>query len=184
MSSAPKRERFTRLALQRALDGQTIPLLMAANGPKAMERAGRYADGLVTDPKTWKEHKSEFEAGAKAAGKDASKMPVLVEQYVVVGDKRDAEKAAEFWRFGPKAFKSYYNIRDPKEIQQRADSEVPLEKVYGDWPVSTDPAIHTRTIADLFDSGATIVNIHSGQGDQKRVIEFYGKEVLPRVNHG
>ena len=163
---------------------QTIPLLMAANGPKAMERAGRYADGLVTDPKTWKEHKSEFEAGAKAVGKDASKMPVLVEQYVVVGDKRDAEKAAEFWRFGPKAFKSYYNIRDPKEIQQRADSEVPLEKVYGDWPVSTDPAIHTRTIADLFDSGATIVNIHSGQGDQKRVIEFYGKEVLPRVNHG
>ena len=76
---------------------------MAANGPKAMHRAGRYADGLVTVPKTWKEHKSEFEAGAKAVGKDASKMPVLVEQYVVVGDKGDAEKAAELWRFGPKA---------------------------------------------------------------------------------
>jgi len=163
---------------------QTIPLLMAANGPKAMERAGRYADGLVTDPKTWKEHKSEFEAGAKAAGKDASKMPVLLEQYVVVGDNGDAKKAAELWRFGPKAFKSYYNIRDPKEIQKRADSEVPLEKVYGDWPVSTEPAVHIKAIAELFDSGATMVNIHSGQEDQKRVIEFYGKEVLPRVNHG
>jgi G6PDH family F420-dependent oxidoreductase len=66
---------------------KAIPLLMAANGPKAMHRAGRYADGPVTNPKTWKEHKSEFEAGAKAMGKDASKMPVLVEQYVVVGDK-------------------------------------------------------------------------------------------------
>ena len=163
---------------------KTIPLLMAANGPKAMRRAGQYADGLVTDPKTWKEHKSEFDAGAKAAGKDASKMPVLVEQYVVVGGKADAEKAAEFWRFGPKAFKSYYNIRDPKEIQQRANSEVPLEKVYGDWPVSTDPAVHIKAITELFDSGATIVNVHSGQEDQKRVIEFYGKEVLPRVNHG
>jgi F420-dependent hydroxymycolic acid dehydrogenase len=61
---------------------------------------------------------------------------------------------------------------------------VSLEKVYGDWPVSPDPAIHARTIADLFDSGATIVNIHSGQEDQKRVIEFYGKEVLPRMKHG
>jgi F420-dependent hydroxymycolic acid dehydrogenase len=162
----------------------TIPLLMAANGPKAMHRTGQNADGLVTDPKTWKEHKSEFEAGAKAAGKDAGKMPVLVEQYVVVGDKRDAERAAELWRFGPKAFKSYYNIRDPKEIQQRADSEVPLEKVYGDWPVSTDPAAHVKAISELFDSGATIVNIHAGQGDQKRVIEFYGKEVLPRIKHG
>jgi TAT-translocated FGD2 family F420-dependent dehydrogenase len=163
---------------------KTIPLLMAGNGPKAMHRAGVYADGLVTDPKTWKEHKPEFEAGAKAAGKDPRKMPVLVEQYVVVGDKKDAEKAAELWRFGPKAFKSYYNIRDPKEIQQRADSEVPLEKVYGDWPVSTDPAVHAKAITDLFDSGATIVNIHCGQEDQQRVIEFYGKEVLPRIKHG
>ena len=163
---------------------KTIPLLMAANGPKAMHRAGLYADGLITDPKTWKEHKSEFEAGAKAAGKDASKMPVLVEQYVVVGDEGDAERAAELWRFGPKAFKSYYNIRDPKEIQRRADTEVPLEKVYGDWPVSTDPAVHARTITELFESGATIVNIHCGQEDQKRVIEFYGKEVLPRIKRG
>jgi hypothetical protein len=63
-------------------------------------------------------------------------MPVLVEQYAVVGDKNDAEKAAEYWRFGPKAFKTYYNIRDPLTIQQRAESELPLEKVYGDWPVS------------------------------------------------
>jgi TAT-translocated FGD2 family F420-dependent dehydrogenase len=163
---------------------KTIPLLMAANGPKAMHRAGQYADGLVTDPKTWKEHKSEFETGAKAAGKDAGKMPVLVEQYVVVGDKKDAQRAAELWRFGPKAFKSYYNIRDPEEIQKRADSEVPLEKVYGDWPVGTDPGVHVRTITELFDSGATIVNIHSGQEDQKRVIEFYGKEVLPRIKRG
>jgi TAT-translocated FGD2 family F420-dependent dehydrogenase len=163
---------------------KTIPLLMAANGPKAMYRAGQYADGLVTDPKTWKNDRSEFEAGAKAAGRDPGKMPVLVEQYVVVGDKGDAERAAELWRFGPKAFKTYYNIRDPKEIQRRADSEVPLDKVYGDWPVSTDPTVHARTITELFHSGATIVNIHSGQEDQNRVIEFYGKEVLPRLKHG
>jgi len=25
------------------------------------------------------------------------------------------------------------------------------------------------------------VNIHTGQSDQKRVIEFYGKEVLPQL---
>jgi alkanesulfonate monooxygenase SsuD/methylene tetrahydromethanopterin reductase-like flavin-dependent oxidoreductase (luciferase family) len=160
---------------------RTIPLLMAANGPKAMYRAGKYADGLVTDPKTWKEHKAEFEMGAKSVGKDVSRMPVLVEQYVVVGGKKDAEAAAELWRFGPKAFKSYYNVRDPKEIERRADAEIPLEKVYGDWPVGTDPEAHIKTITDLFSSGATIVNIHSGQADQKRVIDFYGKEVLPRV---
>jgi G6PDH family F420-dependent oxidoreductase len=158
-----------------------IPVLMAANGPKAMRRAGQYGDGLVTDPKTWKQHKPEFEAGARAVGKDPTKMPVLVEQYAVVGDQQDAKAAAELWRFGPKAFKTYYNIRDPKEIQRRADSEIPLEQVYGEWPVSTDPNVHLKAINELFESGASIVNIHTGQADQKKLIDFYGKEVLPKV---
>jgi F420-dependent hydroxymycolic acid dehydrogenase len=68
-----------------------------------------------------------------------------------VGDTKDREKAAELWRFGPKAFKTYYEIRDPKEIQQRADTEVPLEKVCGDWPVGTE-AIATATGATLIAS--------------------------------
>jgi F420-dependent hydroxymycolic acid dehydrogenase len=158
-----------------------IPLLMAANGPKAMRRSGQYGDGLVTDPKTWKEHKSEWEAGAKAAGKDPGKMPVLIEQYAVVGGQEDLQRAAELWRFGPKAFTDYYNIRDPQQIQQRADAEVPLEKVSSEWPVGTDPGPHIKKVNELFESGATIVNIHSGQADQKRVIEFYGKEVIPHI---
>jgi F420-dependent hydroxymycolic acid dehydrogenase len=158
-----------------------IPLLMAGNGPKAMYRCGKYADGLVTDPKTWKEHKSEFEAGAREAGKDPSQMPVLVEQYVVVGGQKDAEEAAELWRFGPKAFTDYFNVRDPEEIQRLAEEQVPLEKVYGDWPVSTDPSVHIKKISELFDSGVTIVNIHTGQPDQRRVIDFYGEEVLPHL---
>ncbi|HZP25405.1 MAG TPA: TIGR03557 family F420-dependent LLM class oxidoreductase [Terriglobales bacterium] len=161
---------------------QPIPLLMAANGPKAMRRAGQYGDGLVTDPKTWKEHKAEFEAGAKAAGKDPAQMPVLVEQYAVVGDQQEVQRAAELWRFGPKAFTEYYNVRDPQQIQQRADAEVPLEKVYGEWAAGTDPAAHIKKVNELFQSGATIVNIHSGQADQKRIIEFYGKEVIPHLN--
>lgn len=158
-----------------------IPLLMAANGPKAMRRAGQHGDGLITDPKTWKQHKAEFEAGAKAAGKDPGKMPVLVEQYVVVGDENDAKKAAELWRFGPKAFSDYYNVRDPQEIEKRADAEVPLQKVYRDWPVSTDPQAHLKTIHALFSSGVSIVNIHCGQPDQKKVIEFYGREIIPKL---
>jgi TAT-translocated FGD2 family F420-dependent dehydrogenase len=158
-----------------------IPLFMAGNGPKAMNRVGRYADGLITDPKTWKEHKSEFESGAKAGGKDPKAMPVLIEQYVVVGDKKDAEKSARLWRFGPKAWKPYFNVRDPEEIERRANTEIPLEEVYKEWPVSTDPEVHVKAIRGLFDGGATEVHIHSGQEDQKRVIQFYGKEVLPRL---
>ena len=109
-------------------------------------------------------------------------MPVLVEQFVVVGDENDAKTSAELWKFLPKAFKSYFNIRDPQAIQARADAELSLEKIYSKWPVSNDPDVHANALIGLFRSGATIVNVHSGQSDQKRVIEFYGKDVLPRVH--
>jgi alkanesulfonate monooxygenase SsuD/methylene tetrahydromethanopterin reductase-like flavin-dependent oxidoreductase (luciferase family) len=155
--------------------------MMAGNGPKAMYRCGQYADGLITDPKTWKEHKSEFQKGAEEAGKDISKMPVFIEQYVVVGGKQELNEAAELWRFGPKAWRPYFNIRDPKTIQARAEAEIPIDKVTEGWPVGTDVEIHVKTLSDLFDSGVTGVHIHSGQRDQKRVIEFYGREVLPRL---
>jgi TAT-translocated FGD2 family F420-dependent dehydrogenase len=158
-----------------------IPILMAGNGPKAVRRCGQFADGLITDPHTWSQHKDEFAAGATAAGKDAAQMPVLVELFVTVGPELSAHEPAELWRFLPKAFKTYFNIRDPQVIQDRAAAEVPLEKVIGAWVVSPDPEAHIERISQLFQSGATIVNIHSGQADQRAVIEFYGRRVLPRV---
>ena len=158
-----------------------IPLLLAANGPKAMKLAGEHGDGLITDPQTWKQHKGEWENGARSAGKDPGTMPVLVESFVVVGGESEAQAAAKLWNFIPRAFKGYQNIPDPAQIERRAQAELPLPKVYGDWTVSSDPSAHVQMIKKLFDSGVTIVNIHSGQPDQQKVIEFYGKQVLPRV---
>ena len=88
-------------------------------------------------------------------------MPVLVEQFVVVGDQDEAQKAANLWRFLPKAFKRYYNNPDPAAIERQAGAEVPICKVTADWAIGTDPEIHIAAIKKLFDSGATIVNIHS-----------------------
>jgi F420-dependent hydroxymycolic acid dehydrogenase len=158
---------------------QSIPILAAANGKKSMRLAGLHADGLVTDPLTWQRFKSEWEAGAKEAGKNTADMPVLVEQFVVVGDKNDAAKAAALWRFLPKAFKTYYKMPDPAAVERRAGEEQPLDQVFADWPIGTDPAIHIAALQKLFDSGATIVNVHSGQADQNKVIDFYRRLVLP-----
>jgi hypothetical protein len=110
-------------------------------------------------------------------------MPVLVEQYVVVGDQQAANKAAELWRFGPQAFKSLYNVPSPVEIQQKADASTPINEVLSGWAIGTDPAVHIKKMQELFDSGVTIVNVHSGQSDQARVIDFYGQHVLPAVKH-
>jgi F420-dependent hydroxymycolic acid dehydrogenase len=160
---------------------EPIPILTAANGRKSMRLAGEHGDGLITDPATWKEFRGEWEAGAKAAGKDSAAMPVVAEKFVIVGGKAEAEKAAELWRFIPKAFESYFGIRDPAEIQSRAEAEVPMEKVCGEWAIGTDPKTHIDAIRELFDSGVKLVNIHVGQMDQQRAIEFYRTEVLPAL---
>jgi len=159
-----------------------IPILTAANGKKSMRLAGKHGDGLITDPLTWRQHKSEWEAGARERGKDPAEMPVLVEQFVVVGDEDDARRPASLWRFLPKAFKGYYEITDPAEIQRRAEADLPIEKLIADWTVSPRPELHIKAIDDLFESGATIVNIHSGQTDQQKVIDFYGNWVLPELS--
>jgi hypothetical protein len=60
---------------------------------------------------------------------------------------------------------------------------MPLPQVYASWVVSTDPNAHIRKIQQLLASGVWIVNIHSGQPNpqQREVIEFYAREVLPRL---
>ena len=55
-----------------------IPLLTAANGKKSMRLAGQHGDGLISDPLTWQQHKSEWEEGARSAGKNPADMPVLI----------------------------------------------------------------------------------------------------------
>lgn len=157
--------------------------MTAANGKNSMRLAGQYGDGLITDPKTWTKFKSEWEAGARDANKNPADMPVLVEQFVVVGNKNDARQAAGLWRFIPKAFKKYYDVADPAEIEKQAGTELPLDQVFGDWPISTDPSVHVEAVNQLFDSGATIVNVHSGQPDQKKVIAFYADHVLPNFRN-
>ena len=157
-----------------------VPLLAAANGKKSMRLAGQHADGLVSDPLSWKKWKSEWQDGARAAGKNPDDMPVLIEHYAVVGDQAAAKQAAEYWRFGVNAWKNLYNVCSPVEIQQKADAETPIDEVTKSWAIGTDPAVHVNAVRELFDSGATIVNIHSGQPDQRKVIEFYGAHVLPK----
>ena len=158
-----------------------IPLMTAANGPKAMQLAGKYGDGLITDPKTWKKHKQLWQEAARVAGKDPASMPVMIESFVVVGNQAEANQAAEYWRFLPKAWHNYFDIESPVTIQQKADAEVPLQKLLADWAVGTNPQTHIDSIKELFDSGVTIINVHSGQPDQKKVIDFYAENVLPHV---
>jgi hypothetical protein len=59
-------------------------------------------------------------------------------------------------------------VRDPQQIQKPAEAELPLEKVYSEWPVGTDPAVHVKSVTELFKSGVTIVNSTPGKRTRKK----------------
>ncbi len=160
-----------------------IPIYMAASGPKSMRLAGEYGDGLVTDGQRALRSnlRSLFEEGARVAGKDPQTLPILAEHMVVVGDTEEAKRYAPLWRFMPHSWDRYVSDPDPINIQRRAEADIPLDQVYGKWPVSRDAQPHVEALRELVDGGVTHIFVHSPQADQARVIDFYASEVLPQV---
>jgi TAT-translocated FGD2 family F420-dependent dehydrogenase len=148
------------------LPTQPVPLYLAGSGRKSARLAGECGDGWITDAQS---------------GRDSARMRVLVEHFVVVGGKADAEEAARLWRFIPIGFSQLLKVPDPREIQRQAEQQLSLEDVYRNWVVGDDPEQHAEALERLRDAGATDVYIHSGQRDQRRVIDFYGNHVLPRL---
>lgn len=162
-----------------------VPIYIAASGPKSMALSGQYGDGLISDSKTVLDPtlRAAWEAGARKAAKDPAKMPIVAEHFVFVGSDKDPEllKAAELWRFTSKAWTKFVNNPDPVDINKQADATVPLEEIYNRWVVSEDAQVHAKALLALFEGGVSQVYVHSGQSDQQKVIDFYGKQVIPLV---
>ena len=107
-------------------------------------------------------------------------MPIIAETWVLVGNEDEARKCAPLWHFMPKALDAFTSDPDRRAIQRRAEQEIPLEQVYSSWIIGEDPEVHIEGLKKLFDAGVTSVIVHSAQADQERVIDFYGKSVLPK----
>lgn len=165
---------------------EPLPIYVAASGPASAALAGELGDGWITDPDTFlrrPEVAAACRSAAMKAGKDAGRLPVLVEQYAVVGDEREALAAARLWLFGP-VMGRLISVADPREVQRRAEALTSPEQTIESWVVSRDPAVHVEGIRALLAAGATAVYIHSPHPEQRRVIDFYGREVLPALGAG
>ncbi|MDQ3552803.1 MAG: hypothetical protein M3395_00115, partial [Chloroflexota bacterium] len=75
----------------------------------------------------------------------------------------------------------YVHLHDPREIQRLAEKEVEISEVTAKFTIGRDPQVHIEAIRDAFAAGLTEVYIHSGQADQPAVIDFYAREVLPKL---
>jgi F420-dependent hydroxymycolic acid dehydrogenase len=153
-------------------------IFVAASGPKSATLAGQYGDGWIsqahdiTNPKL----PAAFNAGAQAAGRDATGLGKRAELFAVVGDNTQAARAAALWRFTAGAV----DQPNPVEIQRAAESN-PTDKVLANWTVGTDPTAHVKAVQAVLDAGA-IPFLHFPQDDPVSAIDFYRTNVLPKLH--
>jgi F420-dependent hydroxymycolic acid dehydrogenase len=161
-----------------------VPIYVAASGPKTARLGGELGDGLISVGGAYSERldrvQAAFAEGATAAGKDPALLPRICELYVVAGDEEEALEGAELWRHHG-GLKGILDIADPRTILGLAREQVDPRQVVGRWVVGRDPDVHIEALRGLGERGFTHVTVHSPQADQRRFIEFYGREVLPAL---
>jgi TAT-translocated FGD2 family F420-dependent dehydrogenase len=159
------------------------PIYVAASGPRSAAIAGGESDGWIADPATARTRpdvRQAFLDAARTSGKDANALARIVELWCVVGDREEALSCAPMWQFLP-VFQDVVNITDPRNVQRVAMERSSPERVVDGWFVSDDPDAHVAAIRELASLGTTHVFVHSPQPDQRKVIEFYGRRVIPAL---
>ena len=71
-------------------------------------------------------------------------------------------------------------VEDAVEMERLADA-LPTERAASRWIVSSDPDEHVERIRPYLDLGFTHLIFHAPGTDQRRFLELYSREVLPRL---
>ncbi len=160
----------------------SIPIYLAANGPKTAALVGQCADGYVTINPTlvrFKELLSIIERKARDAGRDPAKISKHIELFVSYGDDHDkAVKAARKWKSGliPDVFNS--RIYDPRELERRGNeySDSELAQV---WTVVTSGEEVIKKAEDAIRMGFNEIEFHSASENEERFLSVCKQDVLP-----
>ncbi len=163
---------------------EEIPIYVSSMVPASAAFAGAYGDGLFTTggskPDEYKALFAEFEEGARAAGKDPSTLPRLIE--LSVAYTNDTESVV-------KTYKKYWaatmipalfteSIYSPKQAQENG-KPVGAEAIKEKTKISADPKEQAEFVQQYLDLGFTHLFFHSVEEDQVGFLKRFGQEVLP-----
>jgi coenzyme F420-dependent glucose-6-phosphate dehydrogenase len=157
------------------LPDEPPPLVVAAAGPKAAELAGRMGDGLVgVSPQ------SEVVEAFDAAGGGGKPRYGQV-QVCWAADEESAKRTALEW-FPNIALPGDLSqeLPQPAQFEQASEllSEDEMAEIVACGP---DPERHVEMIGRFSEAGFDHVYVHQIGPDQEGFMDFYAREVLPRV---
>lgn len=162
-----------------------VPIYVGAGGPQVAKYAGRAADGLICTSGKGMELYSEqllpsFADGAKESGRDASDLDRMIEVKVSYDtDRKRAQEDTKIWAALALPAEQKAGVDDPREMERLAKT---VEDVaHRRWLVSDDPDEHIEQLKPYLDLGFTHLVFHAPGDDQRRFLELYAEQILPRI---
>ena len=182
-----------------------MPIWIAAYGPLALKTAGEHGDGLIIqlgDPFLSKWFIGQFHAAAQSAGRDVSKLRVVSAAPVWVGDMVKGREQTRWFpaMVGnhvadlveksysgddvPADFLAYIQGRKGYDYRHHADKDADhldfiTDDIIDRFGILGEVGAHVEKITKLKDVGVTQFNIYLMCGDEERIVEEYGKHVIP-----
>ncbi len=163
-----------------------LPLYVAGAGGQAAKLAGRTAEGFICTSGKARELYTEtllpgVREGAEAAGRDPSQLELMIEMKVSFDtDRRRALEDTKIWGALALSPEEKVGVEDPREMERLA-AQLPVERAASRWIVSDDPDEQVAGIKPYLDMGFTHLVFHAPGQDQKRFLDLYGEQVLPRL---
>ncbi|MEM7042176.1 MAG: glucose-6-phosphate dehydrogenase (coenzyme-F420) [Pseudomonadota bacterium] len=163
-----------------------IPLYIAASGPTAARLAGEVADGFICTSGKPKELYTEtllpkVAEGIEQAKRDPADMAYSIEMKVSFDPDMDqAFQNTRHWAALALSSQEKMGIDDPAEMERLADA-LPVERAASRWIVSKDPDEHVQRLAETIDLGFTNLVFHAPGTDQRRFLDLYADQILPRL---
>ncbi len=160
----------------------SIPLYLAASGPKAIQTAAKYTDGLITisKPDKAKEMFDIFDKAALEEDREPKSLQKIGKPKISYSEDYDkALKSSEFWRAGE--IENVFNteINDPRKLQQKAEQEVSDDKLKESTLIVTSIEDLIKPLEEFFTAGFTQVYLHSTSPNEIEFVQKFCSKVLP-----
>ncbi len=163
-----------------------IPIYIAAGGPQVAKYAGRAGDGFIcTSGKGTELYRDKLIPSVKEGMELAKKAPGAVDHMIEMKvsfdtDMARAKEDTRFWSALALSADEKTSTHNPTEMARLADA-LPIDRIASRWIVSTDPEEHVAKIAPYIELGFNHLVFHAPGPDQKRFLDLYAKDVMPRL---
>jgi coenzyme F420-dependent glucose-6-phosphate dehydrogenase len=163
---------------------EPVPVYVAASGPLAARLAGRVGDGFICtsgkNPDLYRQLLEAVEEGAEAAGRDVGHIDRMIEIKVSYDHDLDyARTATHWWAALALTPDEKTGVEDPIEMERLADAAA--DRAHTRFIVSNEPDEVVDRVGDYVALGFRHLVFHAPGNDQRRFLEQFSADVVPRL---